>query len=59
MIFINDISFRYGDTEILPYDLPSNFIIQRIILLYLKKVLDIWNSNSNIDVGNFDHIFVK
>ena len=28
-------------------------------LLYNKLVIDIWNSNASINVGNFDHVFAQ
>ena len=29
------------------------------LVLYNKSIIDIWNSNSNINVGNFDHVSVE
>ena len=60
MIFINDISFRFGDTEIISYNLPLYVIIlMKFLLLYNKSIIDIWNINANINVRGFDHIFVE
>ena len=30
-----------------------------IFVLYNKSNIDIWNSNANINIGNFDHVTVK
>ena len=54
------ISLSGMDARKLNHTTPHKIISYKgLVLLYKKSNIDVWNSNGNINIGNFDHVVVK